>query len=118
MNSTFPNLEGHWQMESAYNGVLELHADDATTRGIADGDLVDVFNDRGRLALRAHVNGSVRPGVVAARLNWNKLSAGGHNVNLLTSQRLNDLAGGPTFYSVLVDVRPAAASHQNRSELR
>ena len=118
MNSTFPNLEGHWRMESAYNGVLELHADDATTRGIADGDLVDVFNDRGRLSLRAHVNGSVRPGVVAARLNWNKLSEGGHNVNLLTSQRLNDLAGGPTFYSVLVDVRPAAASHQNRSDLR
>ena len=118
MNSTFPNLEAHWQMESAYNGVLELHIDDATPRGIADGDLVDVFNDRGRLALRAHVNGSVRPGVVAARLNWNKLSEGGHNVNLLTSQRLNDLAGGPTFYSVLVDVRPAAASHQNRSDLR
>jgi molybdopterin guanine dinucleotide-containing S/N-oxide reductase-like protein len=110
MNSTFPNLPGHWQMESAYNGVLEMHADDATTRGIADGDTVDVFNDRGSLALRAHVNGGVRPGVVAARLNWNKLSAGGHNVNLLTSQRLNDLAGGPVFYSVLVDVRKSAAS--------
>ncbi len=118
MNSTFPNLGGHWQMESAYNGVLELHTDDALPRGIADGDLVDVFNDRGSLALRAHVNGSVRPGVVAARLNWNKLSEGGHNVNLLTSQRLNDLAGGPIFYSVLVDVRPAAASQQNRIDLR
>jgi len=118
MNSTFPNLSGHRQMESAFNGVLEIHADDASARGIADGDLVDVFNDRGSIALRAHVNGSVRPGVVAARLNWNKLSEGGHNVNLLTSQRLNDLAGGPTFYSVLVDVRAAAASHQNRSHLR
>ena len=62
-------------MESAFNGVLEMHAHDATARGIADGDTVDVFNDRGSIALRAHVNGSVRPGVVAARLNWNKLSA-------------------------------------------
>ncbi len=118
MNSTFPNLPGHAQMESAFNGVLEIHVDDASTRGIADGDSVDVFNDRGSLTLRAHVNGSVRPGVVAARLNWNKLSAGGHNVNLLTSQRLNDLAGGPVFYSVLVDVRRSSSSHQSPSDLR
>jgi anaerobic selenocysteine-containing dehydrogenase len=110
MNSTFPNLPGHWQMESAFNGVIEIHSDDANARNIADGDTVEVFNDRGSLALRAHVNGSVRPGVVAGRLNWNKLSQGGHNVNLLTSQRLNDLAGGPVFYSVLVDVRKSATS--------
>ena len=110
MNSTFPNLPGHWQMESQFNGVLEIHADDAQARGIADGDIVDIFNDRGSLTLCAHVNGSVRPGVVAGRLNWNKLSAGGHNVNLLTSQRLNDLGGGPVFYSVLVDVRKSPAS--------
>jgi anaerobic selenocysteine-containing dehydrogenase len=105
MNSTFPNHPGHRAMESAYNGVLEINAADAASRGIADGDEVDVFNERGSIPLRAHVNGGVAPGVVAARLNWNKLSAGGHNVNLLTSQRLNDLGGGPVFYSTLVEVR-------------
>ena len=118
MNSTFPNLPGHRTMESAHSGVLEMHADDASLRGIADGDTVDVFNDRGSLALRAHIDGGVRPGVVAARLDWNKLSPSGHNINLLTSQRLNDLGGGPVFYSVLVDVRKAPASHQNPSDLR
>ena len=110
MNSTFINLPGHQQLECGHNGVVEIHTDDASARGIADGDSVDVFNDRGSLRLRAHVNGAVQPGVVAARLNWNKLSAGGHNVNLLTAQRLNDLGGGPVFYSVLVEVRRAAAS--------
>jgi anaerobic selenocysteine-containing dehydrogenase len=108
MNSTFSNLPGHRSLESAYNGVLEIHADDAATRMIADGDTVEVFNERGSLALRAHVNGSVRPGVVAARLDWNKFSPSGHNVNLLTSQRLNDLGGGPVFYSTLVDVRKSS----------
>ncbi|HEX3987303.1 MAG TPA: molybdopterin-dependent oxidoreductase [Acidobacteriaceae bacterium] len=107
MNSTFPNLPGHQEMESAYNGILEIHTSDAAARGIAEGNDVDVFNDRGSLRLCAHVNGAVQPGVVAARLNWNKLSTGGHNVNLLTSQRLNDIGGGPVFYSVLVDVRRA-----------
>ena len=106
-NSTFSNLPGHREMESAYNGVLEIHTEDAAVRGIAEGDPVEVFNDRGSLRLCAHVNGAVQPGVVAARLNWNKLSTGGHNVNLLTSQRVNDIGGGPVFYSVLVDVRPA-----------
>lgn len=118
MNSTFINLPGHRAMESAHNGVLEIHSEDAVPRGIADGDTVEIFNDRGSLALRAHVNGSVRPGVVAARLNWNKLSEGGHNVNLLTSQRVTDLGGGPVFYSVLVDVRRASASHQKQNDLR
>jgi hypothetical protein len=46
--------------------------------------------------------------VVASRLSWNKLSDGGHNVNLLTSQRLTDFGGGPTFYSTLVEVRRLA----------
>jgi anaerobic selenocysteine-containing dehydrogenase len=109
MNSTFANLPTHQGFESAGSGVVEIHVDDAAARGIADGDAVEVFNARGSLALRARVNGAVRPGVVAARLNWNKLSAGGHNVNLLTSQRLNDLGGGPVFYSVLVEVRKAAS---------
>jgi hypothetical protein len=42
-------------------------------------------------------------------------------VNLLTSQRLTDFGGGPTFYSTLVEVAlgaPASAQHANtlRSE--
>jgi anaerobic selenocysteine-containing dehydrogenase len=117
MNSTFANIPTHQNFESAHNGVLEMHIDDAGPRGIADGDPVDVFNDRGVLSLRAHVNGTVAPGVVAARLGWNKLSSTGHNVNLLTSQRLNDIGGGPVFYSVLVEVRKSAnQSHETRSQ--
>jgi anaerobic selenocysteine-containing dehydrogenase len=105
LNSTFANLPSHQALEAAHRGVLEIHATDAEARGIADGDAVEVFNDRGTLRLHARVDGSVAPGVVAARLGWNKLSAGGHNVNLLTPQRTNDLGGGPVFYSVLVEVR-------------
>jgi len=112
MNSTFANLPSHQKLEEGRDGVLEIHSGDAEARGIGDGDAVEVFNDRGTLALRAHVNGSVRPGVVSARLGWNKLSAGGHNVNLLTPQRVNDLGGGAVFYSVLVEVRKAEATHE------
>jgi anaerobic selenocysteine-containing dehydrogenase len=115
MNSTFANLPGHQKLESARDGQLVIHPTDAAARGIADQDPVEVFNDRGSLALRAHIADSIAPGVVASQLGWNKLSASGHNVNLLTSQRLNDLGGGPVFYSVLVEVRRAVTSTPKRS---
>jgi len=46
--------------------------------------------------------------VVAARLDWAKLSPQGRNINVLTSDRLTDLGAGATFYSVLVDVARVA----------
>jgi anaerobic selenocysteine-containing dehydrogenase len=105
MNSTFANLEGHRKMEARTAGVLEMHATDAAARAIVTGDAVEVFNARGSLALKALVNAQVSAGVVAGRLDWNKLSAGGGNVNALTSETLTDIGGGPTFYSTLVEVR-------------
>jgi anaerobic selenocysteine-containing dehydrogenase len=105
MNSTFANLPVHQRMEARTTGVLEMHGTDALARGIVTGDEVEVFNGRGSIALKASVNGHVGAGVVAARLDWNKLSAGGGNVNALTSETLTDIGGGATFYSTLVEVR-------------
>jgi molybdopterin guanine dinucleotide-containing S/N-oxide reductase-like protein len=108
MNTTFANLPGHQQLEPAI-GTLEIHADDAAVRGICENDVVEVFNLRGSIELRAHVNGSTPKGVVAARLGWNKLSQQNRGVNALTSERLTDLGGGATFYSTLVEVRRTSA---------
>jgi anaerobic selenocysteine-containing dehydrogenase len=105
MNSTFANLPTHQRMEARTAGVLEMHRTDAAARAIATGDEVEVFNGRGSVTLKALVNGHVGAGVVAARLDWNKLSVGGANVNALTSETLTDIGGGPTFYSTLVEVR-------------
>lgn len=103
-NSTFANLPGHQKMENGHIGTLEMHPADAASRGIMEGDAVEVFNARGRIELTARIANTVPQGVVASRLSWNKLSLGGNNVNLLTSQRLTDIGGGPTFYSTLVEV--------------
>jgi anaerobic selenocysteine-containing dehydrogenase len=108
MNTTFANLPNHRKMEERYAGVLEMHSRDATSRGITSGDLVEMWNDRGRLTLIARVSEAVGAGVVASRLDWQKLSRNGVNANELTSQRLTDLGGGATFYSVLVEVKRLA----------
>ena len=43
---------------------VTLHPDDATARGIADGDLVRVFNDRGACLAAARLSDRIRRGVV------------------------------------------------------
>jgi anaerobic selenocysteine-containing dehydrogenase len=112
LNSTFSNLPSIQEMEES--GLLEISATDAGSRGIAEGDTVRVFNHRGDIHLIARINGAVQSGVVCARLAWAKLSSGGQNINVLTSQKLTDLGNSATFYSVLVEVelfKPAAATN-------
>ncbi|MGO9797421.1 MAG: molybdopterin-dependent oxidoreductase, partial [Terracidiphilus sp.] len=104
MNSTFANLPGHRKMEARTSQRIEMHPADAQSRGVADGQRVRVFNDRGSLELTAMLNASLPAGVVAARLDWAKLHADGTNINALTSERLTDIGGGATFYSTLVEV--------------
>ncbi len=116
MNSTFAALPGHRAMEAAHSGLLEMHPLDAAARGIVDGDAVEVFNERGKIPLRAKVSASVPAGVAASRLGWNKLTRDGQGVNTLTSETLTDLGGGPTFYSTLVEVRRARAGEEVSEE--
>jgi anaerobic selenocysteine-containing dehydrogenase len=101
MNSTF----GHRASVDAQTAVVQIHSNDAGPRGIEQGDLVRIFNDRGSLVLRAEVNGTVREGVVRApSTRWRSRASDGRNVNVLTSDRLTDIGGGATFFSCLVQV--------------
>ena len=103
LNSTFANISSVREMEPTL-GMLEMHATDAKTRGIRDGDRVRAFNSRGEITLQAKVNGSVSPGVVAARLDWARFGPDHSNINTLTSEKLTDMGNAATFYSVCVEV--------------
>ncbi len=103
LNSSFCNVFSVRKMEDPE--LLEINSADAGPRGINEGDWVRVFNDRGEVRLRAHVNGTVQPGVVAARLDWARLAPDGKSLNALTSETLTDIGQGPTFYSCLVEVQ-------------
>ncbi len=101
MNSTF----GHRDAVDLETATLHLHQRDAEARGIRSLDQVRVFNDRGSCVLLAQVDESVQPGVLCApAVRWGKRAPGKRNVNALTSERLTDAGGGPTFYSCLVEV--------------
>ena len=101
MNSTF----GHRDSADLQTATLHLAEQDAAARSIRTGDRVRAFNDRGACFLLARVDSSVRPGVVCApSTRWAKRAPERRNVNALTSARLTDAGGGPTFYSCLVEV--------------
>ncbi len=101
MNSTFGNRP---ENDSA-TATLHMDKADAAARGISSDDQVRVYNERGSCLLRAHVDGQVRRGVVCApSVRWASKAADRRNVNALTSPRLTDMGGGPTFYSCLVQV--------------
>ena len=101
MNSTFGNRP--WAQKET--SVLQMHRSDAEKRSISNGDRVRVFNGRGSCLLTAEVDGAVGPGVVSApSVRWGKLSPEAGHVNMLTSDRLTDIGGGPVFYSCLVEV--------------
>ena len=103
LNSSFVNVQSLRDIEG--EPVLEIHADDARRRGIAGGELVRVFNDRGEYWCKAVVSQRARPGVVnGLGIWWRKLGVRGSNVNELTHQRLTDLGRAPSFYDCLVDV--------------
>jgi anaerobic selenocysteine-containing dehydrogenase len=106
LNSSFANLARWRTLEREPH--LDMHPRDAAERGIADGDRVRVFNDRGSYRLRARVNGKPRAGVVVApSVWWKKYSPDGRNANNLTSQRTTDLGNGATFYDCRVQVERA-----------
>ena len=108
LNSTFVNLQSLRDVEG--EPLLEIHADDAAPRGIADGAVVRVFNDRGDYRCRCRVSARARPGVVnGLGIWWRKFGLDGHNVNELTHQRLTDIGRAPAFYDCLVEVEAVAA---------
>ena len=106
LNSSFVNVKSLRSIEG--EPLLELHPLDATARGIQDGAMVRVFNDRGSYLCKAAVLTRARPGVVnGLGVWWRKLGAAGTNVNEVTSQRLTDIGRAPTFYDCLVEVAAA-----------
>ena len=103
LNSSFVNLQSLRDIET--EPVLEMHPEDAQMRGIQEGDVILVFNQRGTYHCKARLNNRARPGVVnGLGIWWRKLGLNGTNVNELTSQNLTDIGRAPVFYDCCVEV--------------
>lgn len=78
----------------------------AESRGIRDGELVEVFNDRGHAVARAVIDDGMGPGIISIPKGWQRHQFISGSYQELTSSELEPMAVGGTWFDVLVDVRP------------
>jgi anaerobic selenocysteine-containing dehydrogenase len=84
---------------------LDLHPDDASARGVDEGDGLRVWNALGEMHIRAHLTPLVRPGTVSMPKGvWRRHTANGYTSNALSPDSLADLGGGACFNDARVQV--------------
>ena len=117
LTSTHPKRRSHSQFDNipwlreVDPQVIWLNTKDAKARGIKDGDLVKVFNDRGQVIIKAKVTERIMPGVAdlpeGAWYNPDKASVDhGGCANVLTIDKRSP-GGAFTSNSCLVQVEKA-----------
>lgn len=90
---------------------VRINTEDAAARGIEDGDLVELYNDRGTVIAGAVVSDEIMPGVVSIYEGaWPQLDSKGRCnsglVNFLTStQRSSGVAQATTANTTLCSMR-------------
>jgi anaerobic selenocysteine-containing dehydrogenase len=101
LNSCYANMEH--KIKGQGEQFVLISAVDAETRNIAEGDRVQVSNQRGAFKGVARVTEDVNPGVVVATLGyWRQLNTG--TVNSISSAEFTDMGHAPSFSDNLVEV--------------
>ncbi len=99
--------------------TVEMSVNDAKERGIEDGDLVRLYNDRGETYCYAVVIKGLLDGVCATQKQFKGSNTpGGINVNVLNSEMLTDFGMSPTFYSCLAEIEKADPETTKKTRLK
>jgi anaerobic selenocysteine-containing dehydrogenase len=105
-NTTYANTEFFQSIDAV--PTVKINADDASSRGISEGDWVYVENDRGSTKLLAKISDAIKPGVAyTVKDYWPKLSPDRKGVNFTTPDYIADMGGGSTYQTNLVQIRKA-----------
>ncbi len=105
INSCFANLPKHSKLQGEPKVII--HPDDAIKRGIAEGQMVKIYNDRGSFQVPAMLNDMTSQGVVVAPLGyWRKISHTNNTVNAATSATFTDMGHAAAVGDSLVEVEP------------
>ena len=82
---------------------LEIHPDDAGRRSIKDNDLVEIFNARGNVRVKAKFSRDIKKGVVFLPMHWGKIlnsdlnRANNLTNNLVIPKVKNPILNSPLF---------------------
>ena len=100
-NATFGSCQASQGLE-----IVEMNPADAEARGLADGDKVEVWNDRGRVTFRLVVTDATREGVLySPKGAWRRSSETGLTANaLIPSDIRADIERGACYNETFVEV--------------
>lgn len=85
---------------------LEIHPDDARERNISENDLVEIFNERGHVRVKARLSHNIKPGVVFLPMHWGKiLNNDSNRANNLTATLVDPVSKEPDFKFSAVQVQ-------------
>jgi len=129
--SPHPRMRVHSQMANAnvreYENVqgrqhVRISVEDARANGIKDGDLVELYNDRGTVIAGAQVSDLIMHGVVSLEEgNWMQLDSKGRcnsgSINMLTaSKACSDLSQATSANTCIANLRKCTdAESENRA---
>jgi anaerobic selenocysteine-containing dehydrogenase len=106
LNTSHANVD-HLQSKEG-EPYLDINVTDAEQRGISDGDELSVFNQLGKVLIRAKVSDRVGAGVVCMPQGyWSSLMKGGSSANALTNDSFTDMGEGAAFHETYVEVAKA-----------
>ena len=106
---------GYFQSHTAFSAVgflrrregppcCVLHPQEARARGLVDGELVHLFNERGSVGLVLQISDEIQRGVALVPGQRPDGETGSGTINLLCSDRYTDLGDGATYQSTFLDV--------------
>jgi anaerobic dimethyl sulfoxide reductase subunit A len=106
IHSTYANLPSLKRGKES-SPTVEIGPSDAAARGLQDGDMVKVYNDRGRVRLRCTINKDLYPGVVVIpEGTWVKDFVEG-NPYELTHDKVSPTSDNYAYYDCLVQIEKA-----------
>lgn len=103
IHSQFGNLP--WIEALEPEPFAMIHPRDAADRGISQNSLMDVFNERGSIKVKANVTQGIKRGCISISNGWWNKSGG--NPNILSNGRETDMGHGTAFHNNMVEVRKA-----------
>lgn len=83
---------------------IKIHPDDASSRGIEDGDYVRVYNDRGYCVCKAYASKGCHPGVVIMDHGWQEHHFKEGHYSALGSQYVHPRYPGHAWFDILCEV--------------
>ncbi len=99
--------------------TVELNSNEASKRGLEDGDLCRIYNDRGETYAYLVIIDGHRDGICSTQKQFKGSNTpSGVNINALNSEMLTDFGTSPTFYSCLAEVEKASEDMRKQALLK